>query len=233
MILDLPKAEDYFKAGCECLLQAYKNIYDVDNGYENMGIAKNELWEYNKIVLNTSLILVHQGVELMIKGIVCHESPLLLIDQKRREWKTLPNQKDVKFSNLYSISGEDLISTLYALENKVQNSVDFISHCRNVRELRNEIIHGPGKVDLTPENIVILVLKSFTFLEAKNAFWEFLLTRITEHPAFFNSDIIWETELVSELKHLDYLENLIGINELNNHFELDLKGRRYYCPYCC
>ncbi len=41
-----------------------------------------------------------------------------------------------------------------------------------------------------------------------------------------------EYDEVQQYQHLDYLEALLGSGELNNHFEQDLKARRYYCPQC-
>src|SRR5689334_5325339 len=144
MFTNIPSSEDYKNVGVECLVQAYKNIFSVDNGELLPGVSREDIWKYHEIVLRTSIVLIHQGIESLLKAEVARKSPLLLIDQKRGDWKTLPESGDDNFADLYTIAGNDLLRTYYACIPNNSISPDFIIHFENIRIKRNKIVHGIG-----------------------------------------------------------------------------------------
>lgn len=65
----------------------------------------------------TAVVLIHQGLEGLMKSEICKKTPLLLIDRKRSDWKTLPDSTDGSFSEMNTIGGDDLLRTFYACVN--------------------------------------------------------------------------------------------------------------------
>ncbi len=232
MIKNIPKPEDYENVGFECLVQAYKNINQIDNGQLIPDVPREDIWQYNTIVLKTSIVLIHQGIEALLKSKISSKSPLLLLVQKRSDWKTLPNSDDIDFTDMYTISGEDLIRTFFAALNEDEIDENFRVHFENVRVIRNKIVHGIGNDEIEPEEVLKLILWTFTYLNGKGSFWRALQDKFYDHPGHLVGDPELEFEEVQQYVHLDYLEALLGKGELNNHFEIDLKSRRYYCPEC-
>lgn len=231
MIKDIPKAEEFEDVAIECLVQAYNNIVQVENT-SNPLIPRDEVWKYNQIVLRTSIVLIHQGLEGLMKAFICDVSPLLLIGKKRGEWKTLPNSKNESFSDLETIGGEDLIRTFYACDYDNEISKDFIKHFEEVRVKRNKIIHGLGENDITPSYVLKLVLWSFTLLLEKDSFWGSVLDKFDNHPGLKHNDSGTEIEEIFQHKRLEYLYHLLGKGELKHHFSVDITSRPYHCPEC-
>ncbi len=232
MITDIPKAEEYENSAIECLVQAYNNIIQVEKS-NSKKIPKEELWKYNQIVLRTSIVLIHQGVECLMKSFICDESPLLLIDKKRVDWKTLPKSPNESFSDLYTIGGEDLLRTFYSCIEKDDELDDkFLGHYEEIRTKRNKIIHGIGEENLAPEYIINLILWSFTYILGKDSFWNAVLEKFDNHPGLKYNDEEIELEEVFQNHRIEYLKNLIGKAELKHHFQTDITSRAYYCPEC-
>jgi hypothetical protein len=65
--------------------------------------------------LSTSLILVYQAMESLMKARVCVISPLMLLDMKRTDWPTMPDSGDKDFNELFTIGGESLQRTFFAI----------------------------------------------------------------------------------------------------------------------
>lgn len=232
MILNIPSKNDYQNVGFECLIQAYKNICQIDNEELIEGISRDEIWNYNRIVLKTSIILVHQGVEALLKSKISEKSALLLIEQKKSEWKTLPESEDIDFSDLFTISGNELIRTFYATVEPTVYPNEFVKFYEDLRLLRNKLVHGIGNVLLNPEITLKYILNSFTFLYGKNAFWRALKDKFYDHPGQMEENARFVFGEYEQYIHIEYLEALLGKAELNKHFEVDFKARRYYCPEC-
>ena len=197
-----------------------------------MEVSREEIWQYNEIVLKTSVILTHQGIEALLKSKISEKTPLLLIEQKKANWKTLPNSDDCEFSDLYTIAGEELLRTFFATVNPADYSTELVDHIEEVRILRNKLVHGIGHDPLSPEVVLKLILKSFTLLRGQDSFWLALQNKFYDHPAHIVGEPTFVFDEVEQHIHLDYLEALLGTGELNHHFTQNLKARRYYCPDC-
>lgn len=231
MIKEIPNSSEYQNIAIECLVQAYNSIYNVDNTLTSE-TPRDEIWEYNQIVLRTSIVLIHQGIEGLLKSEICKKSPLLLIDKKRSEWKTIPNGPDESFSSLNTIGGDDLLRTFYACIDLKNVHEDFLQHYEEIRIKRNQIVHGTGAEKLTPEYALILIIKSFTYLLGKDSFWDAVLNKFYSHPGFVHEDSAIEWEDSNQYMRMEYLNTFLGKNELKKHFSIDLKARPYICPFC-
>lgn len=231
MIKDLPSPSEFQDVAIECLIQAYNNIVNIDNGL-NDETPRDEIWEYNQIVLKTGIVLIHQGVESLMKSEICKKSPFLLIEKRRSEWKTLPNNSDDSFSDLYTIAGDDLLKTFYACTGSKKVHKNFINHYEEIRIKRNKIIHGLGTEKLTPEYVLRLILCSFTYLLGKDSFWSAVLDKFYRHPGFDHEDSDVEWEEIIQYNRMEHLNLFLGKKELKKHFSVDITARAYYCPDC-
>ncbi|WP_295667311.1 hypothetical protein [uncultured Mucilaginibacter sp.] len=231
MIKNLPKANDYENVSIECLIQAYNNIVTIDS-YLTNATPREHIWEYNQVVLRTCLVLVHQGIEGLLKAVICNVSPLLLLDKKRSEWKTLPESKDESFDDLYTIGGEDLLRTFFGCQNPKNISPKFLNLYEEVRTKRNKIVHGTAKQKLSPEEVLKFILNTFTFLLGRDTFWNSVCSKFYGHPGFEFGDenIEWEDEYF--YNRMDHLDFFLGKKELKKHFSVDISARPYLCPIC-
>lgn len=228
---NIPKPIDYKNHGFECLVQAYKNIYQIDNGELIPDVPREDIWQYNTIVLKTSIVLIHQGIEALVKSEIIRKSPDYIIDKKKYDGK-IPEGENIDFTSLYTISGEDLINTFFKVIKKDTVSKKFGNHFEEVRSMRNKIVHGINHDEIAPKEVLQLILWSFTYLFYKGSFWRALQDKFYDHPGHLVGDSDLEFEEIQQYRHLDYLEALLGRGSLNKHFEVDLKSRRYYCPDC-
>src|SRR5438067_5218349 len=111
MIKNFIEGFEFEKAGIQCICQSINILFQVyidSNDILNDiavdgGVTWDEVWEHNFVSINTSFILLHQGLEAFLKWKVCDESPMLLLDQAKSDWPTLPGSKDVEFSAMHHI----------------------------------------------------------------------------------------------------------------------------------
>jgi hypothetical protein len=156
-----------------------------------------------------------------MKSRIAANSPLLLLDQKRSDWKSLPESEEQSFTDLFTISGNDLIHTFYAVIGTEPVDSNIVELFENIRLKRNKIFHGIGDENITPENVLVTILSSFTYLLGKDSFWENLQDKFYSHPGHLVGNPDLEFEEVQQYDHLDYLEKVLGKGELNKHFSID------------
>ncbi|SMG15588.1 hypothetical protein [Sphingobacterium psychroaquaticum] len=231
MITGIPNANEYKQIAMECLIQAYNSIVSVDNALTN-STPREKIWEYNQIVLRSGLVLIHQGIEGLLKSEICKTSPLLLIEKKRGDWKTLPESADENFSELYTIGGEDLLRTYYACIGAKKVHEKFLQLYEEIRVRRNKIVHGIGNEKLTPEYILTLILDTFTYLLGKDSFWEAASSKFYQHPGFQYEDEDVEWEDMIHYNKMEHLSFFLGKKTLKKHFSVDITARPYLCPHC-
>jgi hypothetical protein len=164
-----------------------------------------------------------------MKAATCDVSPLLLIENKRSDWPTLPNSADREFGDQYTIGAEALLCTYCAVV-PVNVSPELVRFVEGVRTKRNAIVHGIAADELSPVSIIEMVLKSHTFLIAKDSWWFTMRDQYISDPLFGLMDS--DYEMASFGRRLDYVESVLGKAKLSTHFTQDLKARRYYCPSC-
>lgn len=231
MFTDIPTEEDYRNAAVECLIQAYDNIWNIDNTLNNE-TPREEIWSYHQIVLRTGIVLVHQGIEGLMKAEICKVSPLLLVDKKRSEWKTLPDSPNESFSDVYTIGGDDLLKTFFACIPPNSIPREFHNHYEEVRTKRNKIAHGVGSDQLSPEYVLNLTLWSFTYLMGKDSFWASVLEKFYRHPGHEYDDTDVEFDEMTQYNRMDHLKLFLGEAGLKHHFTVDITARPYLCPDC-
>lgn len=213
------------------MIQSFNIVFEEDRHLvEDSNLPRKEFWTYHLALLNTSVILVYQAIEALLKSQICKESALLLIDLKRHEWPTGPESQEKDFNDLFSISGESLTKTYFATTGNDSINKILVEFIEEVRKTRNRIVHGASHNNITPEYIIDIVLKTFKHFLGIDSWWDTTRELLIDNPIFgiYNEDY----EEADFLERLDYVERIIGKGAFNRHFKLDLKGRRYLCPWC-
>ncbi|HEY6142513.1 MAG TPA: hypothetical protein VIV55_03670 [Flavobacterium sp.] len=237
MIKNLPTYEEFEEVSKECFIQAFNLLFKVYEDYESYDdevvreeVKIEELWKYNSGTLRTSTILLHQGIETFMKGTITRTSPLLLLEQKRSDWPTLPTSKDKDYDTLYTIAGENLLHTFCAVSDKITPTNELIDFIEKVRQKRNKAIHGASKVTDSAIALINDILQAYTYFFGINKWFEDLKKFNIENPLFGYFD--WDFETILSYKYLDFLEATIGFKKIQAHISFDLCGRRYFCPTC-
>lgn len=231
MITNIPKAEDFKNVGKQCLIQSFNIVFEEDRYLiEDSNLPRKEFWKYHLALLNTSVILVYQAIEALLKSQICKESALLLIDLKRQDWPTGPGSQEKDFNDLFTISGESLTKTYSATIGNENININLVEFIEEVRKTRNRIVHGASHNHITPEYIITIILKTFENFLGVDSWWKTTRGLLIDNPIFgiYNEDY----EEADFLERLDYVEQIMGKGAFNNHFKLDLGCRRYLCPWC-
>jgi hypothetical protein len=236
MITNIPEYEDFEKVAKECLIQALESFFKIyceykkyDNENINEEVPLNEVWNHNEPTFRTSIILLHQGVEAYMKSVIVKNSPYLLLEQKRSDWPSLPESKDVEYSSMYTYAGENLLHTFCTVTN-LELSSEKIKFIEDIRQNRNNAIHGVGNILNTPSIIIIDILKAYTYFFGKDQWFNDIKKRNQSNPLFGYYD--WDFESIQSYKFLDFLEVTIGIKQINKFLNFELSGRKYLCPTC-
>jgi hypothetical protein len=233
MIINLPRRVDYENVAKQCLVQAFNIIYNIDKDLIDVDpdvIDRDEVWNFHSGDLSTSLILVYQAMESLMKARVCDVSPLMLLDMKRTDWPTMPDSGDKDFNELFTIGGESLQRTFFAILSPASIAAEVNLLIERTRLTRNKIVHGVARDHLTPKSIVEAILNTFTFFFGKDSWWTTMREFEKNSPIFGHFDNDFEE--AAAVNMLDYAESIVGLAELKAHSYYDLKLRRYYCPWC-
>lgn len=231
MITNLPTSTDFENVAKQCLTQAFNVVYEIDKNLVYVDeVPPEDVWEYHLGDLSTSLILVYQAIESLMKARICQESTLLLIDLRRTDWPTRPDQADRDFNELFTIGGEALQKTYAAAISPARADNTLMKFIDDIRLTRNKIIHGVSREYLDPEYLIEIILNTYSYFLGKDSWWLTMRELHINNPLFgiFNNNY----EEAHLIEKLDYVEKIVDKAEFRKHFSLNLKSRRYYCPWC-
>jgi len=180
--------------------------------------------------VRTSLIVLFQGIEYLMKMEVSKESALLLIESNKVDWPSLPQKKDKDFDQLPSISGESLLSVFCALPN---NNIDLEEFEKNYEELRinrNKLVHSAGVSGIEHPYLIKKVLYFMSAFYEPTDWIDLFRQNYTSNPGFGYWD--WDIESAYFYKVLNFVESNLTKGELNMYLKYNIKSRRYFCPSC-
>jgi hypothetical protein len=231
MIVNLPSKEEFEKLAKNCLVQAFDIVFETDKVIFDSGekALQDDVWKYSRGKLNTAVVLIHQAIEAFMKASICETSPLLLLEGRRKDWPVLPQQEDKDFNEFYTTPAEALIRT-YAATTKLPLNKDIIEHVETMRTLRNQIVHGISRTELTPKKMIENVLDTFLFFLGKDEWWRVLLFEFVNHPLADYQGFGLKLSRFAE--RLDYLEAVVGKAKFSKLFSQNTRARRYFCPVC-
>jgi uncharacterized protein YbaR (Trm112 family) len=167
-------------------------------------------------------------VELCLKGKIAAISPYLLIADSP---KKLPkNKTKVYFSDFRTIDAQDLIITHDTFADEKLDP-EFTNKFTEIRYKRNKIIHSVDKkLGIHVAQVVEYILYSFQNLFPKEH-W------ITERMKLYSSSpqfIIGGLDFVQNRICLEVstVIKLLTKDRVKTYFNIDKKGKPYYCPDC-
>lgn len=236
MIINLPSYEDFENVSKECLIQSFILLFKVYDNYVDHDddivseISMDDVWEYNKGTLRTCIILLHQGIETYMKGIVAKTTPLLLLEQKRSDWPTLPTNEDKDYDVMFTIAGENLLNTFCAVSNDIATTSDLINFIEGIRKKRNKAIHGATKISISATSLIHDILKAYNYFFGIGEWFEDLKKFSYKNPLFGYID--WEFESLLSYRYLEFVESTISTRQMKKYINFDMNGRRYFCPTC-
>lgn len=151
MIKNIPTKADYERAAISRLNLAWESVGTL---LEYMGIAEISTWDDDGSVtkefwlaaqqsLGNAHALIHQGIELLLKGHVAAVSPFLLLERQIRDWPTRRPDWIVDFAEFRTVDAADLIK-LFNIVCPQPLPEAFSLQIDSHRAIRNAFTHSTG-----------------------------------------------------------------------------------------
>lgn len=237
MITNVPTSVDFTEYGIDYLNLAWEGtmeilvkVFECESKDEE---ADTELWATAQRTLATSLLLTHQGCELLLKGSIAHISPFLLLSSDIKQWPKATANKDISFEDIRTIDAQDLVR-LHDTVSATPLSDDFKNGYAALRKRRNTVAHGINKsIQFTSKESLKSILEIVHELLPSES-W-FALRR--NHLGTSVDSVLYPDEAEDHHEYTLVREALILIQEferkeLIRFSSFDKRRRRYYCPSC-
>lgn len=237
MITNLPTSIDFYQSGNELLNFAWDATSDLLTEFDQAdyyGFDKNEVsdkyWAAARRTLTTSLTIVQQGIELILKGKICEISPYLLLSDPPSRWPSPYEGSSIDFSQFRTVDAQDLIR-IYDTFSTTRLSEEFSERFHSLREKRNAIMHTVGagvSVQVTEVIEAILYMHKALFPSENWATTrrEFLMNSPDSELGsgdYATNRVCWEFSIVRELLETAQILYFMGVNK---------RQRSYLCPAC-
>lgn len=238
MILNLPTSSEFKSSGLSYLNLSFSRVlrllWHLDESHvqawDENGSATLEYWEAAQEPLATTVTLLHQACEFLIKGQICEVSPFLLISQSPNLWPRNCSKKDIPFSEYRTIDAQDLVKVADTVcRERIPEA--FITLFNRLRRDRNKLTHtARSGVDLIPEDILTDILNTYVLLFPSSDWVEQRRRYLSNNyeTIVYSSDHIncycsWEISKVSSFLSPSDVKKFFGYNK---------KQRSYICPAC-
>lgn len=247
MIKDIPSSDDFIASGEDFLNMDWDNIFDLLfqhtkikassdlNDEEDNEDIDNKYWKKVKPYLSTSLVLIQQGNEFLLKGHIVKKSPYLILTD---DWYNGKN-KDRSFSELKTIEASNLIKVYNAvidppltpLTDKFEQEV-----FKKLKDKRNTIMHSvPKNLDIEYKDLLINILEISQQLIGKRS-WIKTRKKFLENQSYIRrtDDELKKAHILLEIAtEIDHVIELLGESLLTEYFGISDKTQYWYlCPHC-
>lgn len=237
MITEIPTYDDFFDQGKELFVSSWKTIIDFfeeveyGNAYaDELDFCEPEYWKRSFRYLSLVLSTIQHGVELTLKGIICQESPYLLIASDHSKWPKVNKNGDIEFSEFKTIDASKLLEVCKKVSER-SFTTDFNHKYDEMRKLRNKIMHS---VDKNIKKDAVDVLEKLLFMH-RTLFPEelWIKTRssclMNEPSKLIGADEFYTNRLSFEL---ELAINRLPADKVKTYFNVDKNLPAYYCPEC-
>lgn len=239
MILDIPNSDDFKNSGITFLNLAWDRIQEILSTLDQADIAEwdanddesEEFWRSVQKPLFTSLALVQQATEFLLKSKIVEVSPFLLIAGDPRSWPKGCDKTDVQFADFRSVDAQDLIRVVNTVSNEKLDDT-LVTTIEELRRARNRIMHSVDKKFRTnPREIALTILEIFHNFIRPCGWNDERRDYLINH---FESVAFWSTEHVESCiaKETLLISELISKTDFKKYYGIDFKKRRYHCPDC-
>ena len=199
--------------------------------WDSDGGASDEFWASAQKPLITSLALVQQAAELLLKGKIADVSPFLLISGDAKNWPKGCDKADISFVDFRTIDAQDLIRVFNTVADKRLDDT-FVERYENLRRIRNRIMHSVDKKFRTnPKEIILTILEVIHNLVEPRSWIVRRRNYLENQP---NSIAFWSTDHVEGTlaRGVIFVADLLDKTRFKKYFGIDLRKRRYHCPGC-
>ncbi|MGV3754272.1 MAG: hypothetical protein ACO1QS_02675 [Verrucomicrobiota bacterium] len=238
MITDIPRPKDFENTGISLLSIAWENAVQLSLSLQDAktyGVKKSRekrYWQSAQTELATSIALVQQAVEFLLKARIVSVSPYLLISGTPREWPKGCNLKDTVFADFYSIDAQDIVRTHDAVAH-ARLPVEMVVLFEKMRKLRNRIVHTIDKtLTVDVKEVIVAVLQiSDWFFGPK----QWLIVRRNKIENSPDATIYGGADNVALYSLAREVLNVVGVlgeADVQRFFGFSKKARRYICPNC-
>lgn len=167
MIKNVPNPHELLVAGESQLNVAWDIIFNHVNEFEKWRdkeelcidcVVKEEIdyWARLQNPIMTSLIVLFQGIEILLKYKISEISPYLLIETKQSKWKKT-DKNDIDFDSFATVDTTSILN-LYNGIYETPLSEEFNRIFHRFKDIRNKSMHLGAIVDLSHEEIVKCIL---------------------------------------------------------------------------
>lgn len=192
--------------------------------------TKAGFWLAAERELATSLSLIEQGAEFLLKAKICEMSPWLLISRNPADWPRGSDRNNIEYAQFRTIDAQDLVKVLDTFAT-TRLPEDFVSAFETLRRERNSIMHTVNKnLRLSAASLVekILVvsehlIESQSWIAARREFV------VRDSRSIIDAEYN-EYRVVREFMSL---VDLLTESQLKRFFGFSKRQRSYICPVCC
>ena len=239
MIKNIPTSDEFYLSGKELLNFSWNILItllkDLNEATTFFDVNEDEVIQaYRDSArkhLSTSLSIMQQGVELILKGKITYISPYLLITDSPSKWPSPYKNNEISFSQFRTLDAQDLIK-VHDIFADTEISDEFAKLYNSLREKRNAIMHSiDNNLKIEINEIIENILAVHNSLFPNENWAQERYNFLNKSPSFILSGesdynintICWEISLVYELLSPSCIEKYFKINKRNN---------LYFCPKC-
>lgn len=236
MITNVPTADDFYRTGKELLVCAWDavaklivGLHEAEQWGHDTKAVSGDYWALAQRQLATSLTVMQQGLEFVIKGRICEVSPFILISDAPSKWPS-PYAGDVDFSRFRTIDAQDLVKVHDSFSASKFSSA-FIDKFNVLREKRNSLMHS---VNPSLEVNYMEVIESLLFMHKELFPGEAWAKLRRESLEVTPGTELGEYQYISNQAclELSVIIKLLGAGKVTSYFKIDKKRRGYLCPKC-
>jgi hypothetical protein len=178
--------------------------------------------------LATSISLVQQGAEFLLKARIAEISPFLLISGDPSEWPHKCDKDDTSFADFKTIDAQELIRVYNTIHSQ-KLSDDFIAQYDKLRRLRNTIMHTVSQIQITFVDVLTTTLEVNHVL-GKPGKW--IATRHTYigHEPYPLLDP--DNTIVILCEEITKAIDILNPSKTMQYFGFNKRQRRYICENC-
>ena len=215
--------------------------------FDQIDIDTDQYWKKAQRILATSLSLIQQGTEFILKGYIAQVSPFLLLSRDSSNWTSKSQIEDISFSEFKTIDAHDLIKVYNAVAfRRLSENNTIISHrlpeefkqrFEKLRNQRNKVMHSVDKnLKLTSKDLLVEILEISHHLIRPQSWIKTRNKLIRDQPEseFFKlaaSDIDFDYYLCKIAIEIDLVIKLLQPSDASKYFSFE-KQRSYICPNC-
>lgn len=230
MIINKPNPKVFEKQSVQYLMQGINLIYEKErDNAEAYGedFDNTNFWNYHQGILSNSLMLLFQSLENFLKSQVCKISPFLLIAAEPKKWGS--SKQNIDFNDLFMHPFDDLL-VIYLELGLGSISDQTATKLEELRKKRNQVTHGVLTSRLTTDYVMNIFYVLVRHIWGPKVWWDQIKDHIFNEPLFGMYDTDVEKAYLN--LYVEFFVKYFGFKRTGEIFGVDLKQRRYYCPYC-